>query len=371
MDFVISKASLLDELQSMQGVVEKKATIPILSNIVLDARKGRLELLATDLEVGIRTSCDAAVTKEGSATLSARRLFDIVRLLPDADVRLRVDDGKWVTITCQKARFRVVGLPREDFPELKEIDFAKSGIPIERALLLDLIGKVGFAIATDEGRYQISGALTIMSKRDVTMVTTDGHRLAMARGRLEKGAVDEKIEMILPRKVLNELTRIGDGESEVLFGQKDNQAFFKVGRTIMSANLLTGKFPDFEQVIPEGNDRLVKLDSASFADVVRRVALLSGERSRAIKIAISKGTMEVSSNNPEVGEASESVDVEYTGPDLEVGFNAKYLLDFFSAYGPGPVILALKDEATQGLLRPVGLEAGRDYRYVVMPMRIS
>ena len=370
MDFVISKESLLKELQAMQGVVEKKSTIPILSNIVLDVKKNQLELLATDLEVGIRTSCDVKVTTEGSTTLSARRLFDIVRLLPEAEVRVKGDEGKWVAITCQKARFRVVGLPREDFPEMREFDFSK-GIAMERELVLDLINKVGFAITTDEGRYQLSGALTILSKRDVTMVATDGHRLAMARGRLEKGAAENKIEMILPRKVLMELVRIGEGETEILFGQKENQAFFKIGRTVLSANLLSGKFPDFEQVIPEGNDKLVNIDSAPFADVIRRVALLSGERSRAIKLAIGKGSLEVSANNPEVGEASETVDIEYSGGDIEVGFNAKYLLDFFQAYGPGQVILALKDEGTQGLLRPVGLEAGKDYRYVVMPMRIS
>jgi len=203
------------------------------------------------------------------------------------------------------------------------------------------------------------------------MVTTDGHRLAMARGRMEKGSIDGKLEIILPRKILNELTRIGEGEKEILFGHKDNQAFFKAGRTILSANLLSGKFPDYEQVIPEGNDKLVKIESGPFGDVVRRVALLSGERSRAIKLAITKGTVEVSSSNPEVGEASETVDVDYSGGDVEIGFNSRYLLDFFQAYGQGQVILALKDDATQGLLRPVGLEAGKDYRYVVMPMRIS
>jgi DNA polymerase III subunit beta len=370
MDFVISKESLLKELQSMQGVVEKKSTIPILSNIVLDVKKGRLELLATDLEVGIRTSCEVQATSDASATLSARRLFDIVRLLPDAEIRFKGDEGKWMAITCQKARFRVVGLPREDFPEMREFDFSK-GIAIERDLILDLINKVGFAITTDEGRYQLSGALTILHKRDVTMVATDGHRLAMARGRLEKAAAESKVEMILPRKVLMELTRIGEGETEIQFGQKENQAFFKIGKTILSANLLSGRFPDYEQVLPEGNDKLIKIDSAPFSDVIRRVALLAGERSRAIKLAVSKGTLEVSSNNPEVGEASETVDVEYNGPEMEVGFNSKYLLDFFQAYGPGQVILALKDETTQGLLRPVGLEGGKDYRYVVMPMRIS
>src|SRR6059036_2207920 len=216
MDFVTTKESLLRELQSMQGIVEKKSTIPILSNILIDAKKDRLELLATDLEVGIRSSCEATVAGPGSVTLSARRLFDIVRYLPDAEVRLRADEGSWVIITCQKARFRIMGLPREDFPALPEFDFAK-GLPIERSLLNDMIGKVLFAITTDETRYQINGTLMILNKRQITMVATDGHRLAYVTGRLEKGATESQIEIIVPRKVLQELSRVGEGEAEVLF----------------------------------------------------------------------------------------------------------------------------------------------------------
>ena len=368
MEFATSKESLHKELQAMQGIVEKKSTIPILANIVIDAKKDRLELLATDLEVAMRTGCDAVVKAPGSVTLSARRLFDIVRYLPDAEVKIKGDDGNWVEIRCEKARFRMVGLPPEDFPAIPEFDFSK-GIAIERSLLLDVIGKVAFAITTDEGRYQLGGALTMISKRHLTMVATDGHRLAFADGRIEKGAAEKAIDMILPRKALIELARLGEGEDEIILGKKENQAFFKVGETILSANLLSGKFPDYEKVIPEGNDKLLKFRSDDFVSVVRRVALLSGERSRAVKFALKDGTLEISSNNPEVGEASESVEVEYSGAPIEVGFNARYILDFLQAMGPGEFILALKDGSTQGLLRPVGLE-GRDYRYVVMPMRI-
>ena len=368
MDFVTTRESLLRELQSMQGIVEKKSTIPILANIVIDAKKDRLELLATDLEVGIRTSCDATVKTPGSVTLSAKRLFDIVRYLPEADVRLKADDGNWVVITCDKARFRIVGLPREDFPAIPEFDFSK-GIVIERSLLLDLMGKVLFAITTDEGRYQLGGALTILNKKHLTIVATDGHRLAYADGRLEKGASEKPIEMILPRKLLVELPRIGDGEDEIILGKKENQAFFKVGKTVLSANLLSGKFPDYDRVIPEGNDKLLKFNTEMFAGVVRRVALLSGERSRAVKFSLKEGILEMSSNNPEVGEAAETIEVDYNGVPIEIGFNAKYLVEFLQAIGSVEFILALKDGATQGLLRPVGLE-GRDYRYVVMPMRI-
>jgi DNA polymerase-3 subunit beta len=368
MDFVTARENLLRELQSMQGIVEKKSTMPILSNILIEAKKDRLELLATDLEVGIRATCEATVSKPGSVTLSARRLFDIVRLLPDAEVRVKGEDKNWVSITCQKARFRIVGLPREDFPAMPEFDFTR-GITIERPLLTDMINKVIFSTTTDETRYQLNGALLILNKRHLTLVATDGHRLAYVTGRLEKGSSESKIEIIVPRKALQELTRIGEGQEEVAFGQKENHAFFKVGGTILTTTLVAGKFPEYEKVIPEGNDRLLKMDATAFADVVRRVSLLSSERSRAVKIALTKGSVEISSSNPEVGEAAETLDVDYDGPEMEVGFNARYLLDFLQAMGSGPMILALKDDQTQGLLRPVGME-GRDYRYVVMPMRI-
>jgi DNA polymerase-3 subunit beta len=368
MDFLTSKENLLRELQAVQGIVEKKSTIPILSNILLDARKDRLELLATDLEVGIRSSCEATVKTPGSVTVSARRLFDIVRYLPDSEVRLKADEGNWVILTCQKARFRIVSLPKEDFPAIPEFDFSK-GIVIERALLLDMIAKVIFAITADETRYQINGTLMTLNKKHLTMVATDGHRLAFVSGRLEKGAAEVPIEVIVPRKTFAELPRLGEGETEIVFGHKENHIFFKIGKTVLTSQIIPGKFPDYQKVIPEGNDKLLKLDSAAFADVVRRVALLSNERSRAVKVSVAKGSIEISSNNPEVGEASETIDVDYDGTALDIGFNARYLLDFLQAMGPGPVILAVKDEATQGLLRPVGLE-GRDYRYVVMPMRI-
>ena len=370
MDFVTSKASLLNELQALQGIVEKRSTIPILSNVLLAAEKDRLELVATDLEVGIRSSCDAKVARPGSITVSAKRLLDIVRYLPEADVRLRLEEAKetWVVITCQKARFRIVGLPPTDFPRMPEFDAGKA-IPIERALLLDMIGKVIFAITTDESRYQINGTLMILNKRHLTMVATDGHRLSYVSGRLEKGAAEAKIEIIVPRKAFQELARIGEGEDEVLFGHKDNHLFFKVGRRLMTSTIVPGKFPDYEKVMPEGNDKLLKFEAVAFSDVVRRVSLLSNERSRAVKFALGDGSVEISSSNPEVGEATEALDVEYNGAPLEVGFNGRYLLDFLQAMGPGQVIFALKDDQTQGLLRPVGLE-GRDYRYVVMPMKI-
>ena len=368
MDFVITKENLYRDLQAMQGIVEKKSTIPILSNILIDAKKGSLELMATDLEVGMRTVCEANVSDPGSLTIPAKRLFDIVRYLPDADVRIRAEENNWVQITCEKARFRIVGLSREDFPAIPEFDFDK-GISIEREMLLDFIGKVIFAATADETRYQINGTLLQLDKKHLTLVATDGNRLSYVSGRLEKGSSEAAIEIIIPRKAIQELGRIGNGEDEVIFGHKDNHVFFKIGRTIVTSTLIAAKFPDYRKVIPEDNQKLLKMESSQLADVVRRIALLSSDRSRAVKLSVSKGSLEISSNNPEVGEASETIDLDYDGESMEIGFNARYLSDFLQAIGSGPVILALKDAGTQGLFRPVGVE-GRDYRYVVMPMRL-
>ncbi len=369
MDFVTSKENLLRELQLMQGVVEKKSTIPVLSGIVIDARKDRIEMLATDLEVGIRTVCDATVSKTGAVTLQARKLFDIVRNLPDAEVRIRADEGNWVTLTCQKARFRVMGLSREDFPGVPEFDFSK-GVAIDRATLLEMINKVAFAITTDDTRIQITGALMTLSAKNLRMVATDGHRLAYSFARLEKSVGDITFEVVVPRKALLTLTRIGEGETEVVLGQKDNNIFFKVGRTLLSSTINPTKFPEYEKVIPESNDKIVKMDGVAFADAVRRVALVANDRSRGVKFSLSKGMLEISANNPELGEANETLEVDYNGDAMEVGFNANYLLDYLQTLPPGQMILALKDEATQGLLTP-GRTETRDYRYVVMPMRIS
>jgi DNA polymerase-3 subunit beta len=369
MDFVTSKENLLRELQLLQGVVEKKSTIPVLAGIVIEARKDRLEMLATDLEVGIRTSCEAMVARTGAVTLQARKLFDIVRYLPDAEVRIKSDEANWVNITCQKSRFRMVGLSSEDFPGVQEFDFSK-GVAIDRATLIETIHKVAFAITTDDTRIQITGALMNLSGKNFRMVATDGHRLAYAFARLEKSVGETAFDVVVPRKALLTLTRIGEGETEVVLGQKENNVFFKVGRTMLSSTLNPAKFPEYEKVIPESNDKIARMDAAAFADAVRRVALVANDRSRGVKFALGKGSLEISASNPELGEASETLDVDYSGGPIEIGFNATYILDYLQALPQGQLILALKDEGTQGLLSP-GRTETRDYRYVVMPMRIS
>ncbi|MFQ5876726.1 MAG: DNA polymerase III subunit beta [Acidobacteriota bacterium] len=368
MDFVTSRDHLFRELQAMQGIVERRSTIPILSNILIDAAGGRAELMATDMEVGIRSRCEAEVSEPGSLTLSARRLFDIVRHLPDAAVRLRSEENNWVVITCRRARFRIVGLARDDFPEIPEFDF-REALPIEAALLLDMIAKVIFAVAADDSRPQISGVLVVVEKRHLMLVGTDGHRLARVSGRLEKSALEGRMEMVVPRKALHELSRIAEGRDEVLLGRKQNHVFFKVGGTVLSSTLAVAKFPEYEDVVPRGNDRRLRVEAGALAEVVRRVALLASDRSRAVRLSLGKGALEIASSNPEVGEAAETLEVDYDAAPMEVAFNAKYLTDFLQAVGTGTVELALKDEGTQGLLRPLAVE-GRDYQYVVMPMRL-
>jgi DNA polymerase III subunit beta len=369
MEFTVQREDLLKELQRLQGVVEKKSTIPILSNTLLSAKKGDLDLAATDLELGLRTSTRAKVTDPGAITLSSKKLFDIVRLLPEDEIRFRVEDNNWVQITCARSRFRIVGLPQEEFPALPAHDFEKS-VPLDLKILRSMVGKVLFASTSDDTRYPLQGTLLILNREGLTLVATDGHRLACVTGKAARKSQEKEVRVIVPRKTLAEISRI-DWESaeEILLGIHENRVFMKTERVTLVSNTVEGVFPAFEKVIPKENDKILELGVQQFTDAVRRVSLLSNERSRAVKLALQAGRIEISSSNPEMGEARENVEVGYRGGEMEIGFNARYLLDFLGVVGEEKFSLHLKDEQTQGMLTPLGAgEAG--YRYIVMPMRI-
>ncbi len=369
MEFTIQRENLLKELQRLQGVVEKKNTIPILSNTYLAANKNELELVATDLEMGIRSFTQARVVQPGAITLSSKKLFEITRLLPEDEIRFEVEDKNWVQISCAKARFRIMGLPKDDFPPLPTYDFAKA-VSLDLATLREMISKVLFATTADDTRYQLQGTLLILSKNAVTFVATDGHRLAFVTGKAAEGQVEKEVRVILPRKTLAEISRIDwEGSAQILFGTQENKIFLSAGRVTLVSSIVEGVFPTFEKVIPLENDKVLELGTQQLSDVVRRVSLLSNERSRAVKLSLQEGKIEVSSSNPEMGEARESLDVGYRGKEFEIGFNAKYLLDFLGAVGADRINLNLKDEQTQAMMTPAS-QGEQDYRYVVMPMRI-
>ncbi len=373
MEFVAKQSALLRELSLVQGVVEKKNTIPILANVLLDASGDSVSLMATDLEVSVRSALTASVTKEGALTVSARKLHEIVRSLPDSEVHVKADSENWATITCERSRFRIMGLAKDDFPTLPSPGKAPK-VTFGFQQFKDMVQKVIFAVTTDDARFALNGALMILQKESISLVASDGHRLAYISRPLADGSPSGEIRVVVPQKALGELSRIAEHVGgEIVFSREENQMFFEMGRCTLSSRLLEGNFPNFEKVMPQSNDKIVELGREAFSDALHRVSLVANERNRAVKVALSKGKVEISAKNPELGEALETISTDYSKGDVEIGFNAKYFLEFLAAVDTDEVILELKDEASQALLRPKPDKkdkTGGEYKYVVMPMRI-
>lgn len=370
MEFTVQKADLLREMSRAQGVVERKNTIPILANVLLRADQGMIEFRATDLEVGLRTSCPAEVKASGSITLSAKKLFEIARALPNAPIHFKAQSNQWVSITCEKSKFRMVGLPPEDFPSLPEESFDK-GIRFPGEAFRSMVERVIFATTSDDARYSLNGALLLLRKSFVALVASDAHRLAYISRELPVSPKEKEVRVVVPRKALHEVARLcGEmDDQEVAFGHKETHLFFRVGNCTLDCRVLEGNFPNFEKVIPKDNDKEILLSVEEFGAAMKRVSLLSDERTRPVKLSLSSEKLEISSTNPETGEASESLAVDYGKDELSIGFNARYLMEFVSVVGGEGLHLSFKDEMSQVLMRPKDAE-GQDYRYVVMPMRI-
>ncbi len=372
MEFTVSKSDLVRELSLSQGVVEKKTTIPILSNVLLEAAGDRISLTATDLELGIRCSCPARIKKEGSGTVPARKLLDYVRLLPEGDVNMKFLENHWASITSGRSRTRIAGMSRESFPELPQMPAAMAEIPV--ATLSAMIARTGFAISMEESRFTLNGALLVMRPEGLTMVATDGHRLAYAQAAVnESGQVDQQFRALVPKKAMVELVKLADDagpDGKIIFAGDDNHLFFQIGHRLLSSRKLTGNFPDYERVLPKDHPLTAKIQKDEIRGAIERVAQFADERSKAIRVQFTNGEIRVFSSSVEMGESEESVPTEYQGPDIEIGFNAQYLLDFLRVIGQDHVAIHLKDQKSAGELRPLGENVTGQYRYVVMPMRI-
>jgi DNA polymerase III subunit beta len=369
MEILVRRNDLVKELHLVQGIVERKNSIPILSNVLAEARSGELRISATDLDVSVRCGCAAQVLAEGAVTLSAKKLYEIVRALPESDVSLKVEKDEWARIKCERIEFRMAGLPREDFPSLPD---GKGGRAIEvpSAVLRALAQRTAFAITAEDARYYLAGALLMLEKDGAAMVATDGHRLAWAQ-RKAALKVSEAQRVLVPRKAIVELVRLMEdlgGDEAVSFQQGDGHLIFSAGGRTLASKMVEAQFPAFEKVIAISGDKKISIGRELLQNAIRRVSILSSERGRAVRISLEEGRLELSASSPELGEAKESLAVEYRGAGVEIGFNAQYLLEFLSVVGTEQVSLELKDAESQGVLRPVGDDGG-DYRYVVMPMR--
>ncbi|MGI8773267.1 MAG: DNA polymerase III subunit beta [Acidobacteriaceae bacterium] len=376
MEIGVDRGELLRELTATQSVVERKTTIPILSNFLLeaDAETGRLTITATDLDQSIKTSCAAKVKKTGSCTIPARKLYDYIKLLPDGEISVKLMDNHWVQIRCGRSNTKMVGMARANFPQVPEFP-ESSTVRIPLASLKGMISKTIFAISNEESRYTLNGALLILKPESLAMVATDGHRLAHVEKTGETlGAIPggEK-KTLIPRKALAELqSLLSNSDAESLeFADDDNQLFFRIGHRVLTSRKLTGQFPNYEAVLPRDNNKFIIVRCEDLMGSIQRVAQFADERSGAIKVRLEQNELRVSSSSTESGESEDTIESPYTFDPLMVGFNSSYMIDFLKAIGnTGEVRLEFKDAQSAGQMRPEDPQDDFRYRYIIMPMRI-
>jgi DNA polymerase-3 subunit beta len=367
MKLTIDRISLLRPLGQVQSVVERRNTIPILANVVLQASDGMLSMTATDMDMDIATQVECSVGAAGTTTLSAHMLYDIARKLPEgAEVEIAVSDGH-AMISAGRSNFRLPTLPVEDFPAISVSEMPDS-FSVTAADIRDMIDATRFAISTEETRYYLNGIYLHKSEQgELCAVATDGHRLAMTRQSLPSGASNMP-SIIVPRKAVTEVRKLlDDFEGDVGVALSDTRAEFSFGAVRLKTKLIDGTFPDYTRVIPRGNDRIMQVDAASFSAAVDRVSTISSEKSRSVKLRLDTGVMNLSASSTDASSAVEELEVSYTGPEMEIGFNARYLMDIAAQIGSDTIEFALADQGSPSLVRAPGDEATL---FVLMPMRV-
>lgn len=372
MEFRIDKETFLKALQKVQGIVERRNTMPILSNVLIEAAQERIHITATDLEVGMKSSYPTEVVSEGKITVSAKKIYEIIKELSDEKILFSTKENDWVEIRCGKAHFNIVGLSSDEFPYFPKVN-DDSFIKLNNAILREMIEKTSYAICHDETKYNLNGvfvkALEESGKNILRMVATDGHRLSIAE-RDFSGAISRELGkgVIFPKKGIFELKKMTEEEDgEILLGFMDNNAVIKKGNTIVVMRLVDGEFPDYTRVVPQNNDKTVRANREILLHSLRRMAILSSEKFKGIKFDIKGGVMEISSSNPELGEAREELEIDYAGDPMTSRFNARYLIDVLSVLEETEVELLLKDDLSPAIMRPAG---DRGFLSVIMPMRL-
>lgn len=400
MEFSIKQSVLKEELGYIQGVVERKSTIPVLSNILIESLgEGSIRIVGTDLDVTIRCDAEANIIKPGAMCVQARKLFDIVRTLSEGDISFKKEDNEWVEMKAGRAKFRLAGVNKEQYPEIPI--FKSAPLKLSSEVLNYFIQNTAFAITNETSRFTLSGAKFVIDGDKARMVTTDGHRLAFIEKNLDTPS-EANIDALIPKKALLELVKISRGESgDVAFGEDQNHIYFETGGRLLITRKLTGNFPNYEMVMPKDNDKKVVFDLADMRSAVRRIALMADERNRSIRIAVREGEVEVTAQSSEEGEGNEFVPADYTGEEVILGFNHQYLQEFLSNVGAlnsaagegeaadeteaagdgaaaaraketkGPVRISFefKDANAATQIRIDG-ENSYDYKYIVMPLRI-
>jgi len=368
MEFTIQRSELLAGLYLTQGIVERRTTIPILGNVLIQAAGDGVVVAATDQEIAVRRQCTAAVKKKGTITIGARKLYEMVREIPEGEVRIRQQDNNWIEVSAGKSRFRVVGLDPREFPAMPDPPADKPSIRVSGDTLTQMIEYTLFAVSGDETRVNLNGIhVESTPEGQLRFVATDGHRLAMITRRVEHLALPGPIT--IPRKAVMELRKVLEsGEDLVEMTVVGGVAHASRGRVQMSMRLVEGEFPDYNQVIPKKSERHATVDAAALHAALRRVSVVSSERTRGVRLQLENQKLELSTINPDIGEAAEELELEYDGSPVGVGFNARYLIDVLTVLPADKrVELSLNDEVSPGVIRSVG---DADYCYIVMPMRL-
>lgn len=365
MQFKTEKGEFLKIIQTVQNAISAKSTLPILSNILIEINKNSLKMTATDLDIGISSKTPIAHEVEGSITLPAKKLMDVIKELPDnAKINVTTKKNNTTTIECGKIIFRITGLPKDEFPTPPDFQ-NKDKITIDKKTLKDMISLTLFAVSRDETRYVLNGVLTIIKQKTIKLVATDGRRLAVIEKELPKQTLIEK-KIIIPTKTIQELERLLTEEGVVTISFDENQVMFNLGETTIISRLIEGEFPNYEQVVPQESKDKVVIDRNTLLAATKRASIFTNQDSLVVRMDISKNKMVISKNTPFMGEVKEEVEVAYKGKNISIGFNPHYIIEVLKNLDPGEIKFEITDSEKPGVIR-----LGNEYTYVVLPMQIA
>jgi DNA polymerase-3 subunit beta len=372
MELNIQKQTLLDALQLALGIVEKRSSMPILSNILMETGDDSVRIMATDLQVSVRLQCPAQIMESGGISILARKFYEIIRELPEENIYMKLNENNRLLISCKDVRFNIVGLPASDYPPLPDLESVKT-IKLEGSLLRDMIQKTIISVSLDEGRFNLSGiyfeTTEKKEKNGLRMVSTDGHRLTIMEknlDNLEEGFLSKGV--LLPRKAVSELIKILETPGEAEIGFKDTFGVFKKEETLMIMRLLESNFPDYHLVLPKKKNKTVFIIKTDLIDIMKRMAVLSTDKYKGVKFKLSKGNLEIQSVNPDIGDAKENLALKYEGGPVEIGFNARFFIDVLQVMESETVTLDLNDSVS-----PAILSGDKDpgFLALIMPMKLA
>lgn len=369
MQFTIERETFLKALTRVQGIIEKRHTIPILANVLIEADDNNIFFTATDLEVGVKSFYKANIKNKGKVTVSAKKVFEIIKELPNKEILFSVKDNFWVEIKCGKSVFNLVGLSPDEFPKYPDVENIDYN-DIKSSLFKEMIDKTIFSVSNDETKYNLTGIYFKSEENNIlSMVSTDGHRLSMIRKELDSNLDSNFSEgFILPKKGIFEIRKLTEDTDELLkIGISDNNFIVNSGNSVLVMRLVDGEFPDYTRVIPPKMESPAKINRDEFLHALKRISVLSSEKSKGIKLKLESAILELSSSNPDLGDAREELDLIYEGPEITIGFNAKYIIDILQVMNDEFIALHIKDNLSPGLIEP---DENKNFFSVVMPMRL-